>query len=75
MQFIKKQINYGCNHSQQPDFNHCVKEIKSVKEKLITAIPLHLHKLLMKVAYKYLIRDDSTLEELKPQEQESWKKY
>jgi hypothetical protein len=45
-----------------------------VEEKLITGIPESLCEPLMKVAYKLLIRDDSTFEEFTPQEQNLWMK-
>ncbi len=43
-----------------------------MEEKLKTGIPESLSESLMKVAYKLLIRDDSTFEELTPQEQQLW---
>ncbi len=63
------------NHSQHPEFNQRSNEFMSVNEKLITGIPKCLCEPLMRVAYKLLIRDYSTFEELKPQEQELWKNF
>jgi hypothetical protein len=63
------------NHSQHPELKSHADEIKSVNEKLITNIPECLHKPLMKVAHKHLIRDKATLKELTPQEQELWNKF
>ncbi len=74
IQLIKKEMNCVYNHSQHPEFNLRANEFKSVNEKLITGIPKCLCKPLMRLAYKLLIRDDSTFEELMPQEHELWKK-
>jgi hypothetical protein len=46
-----------------------------VEEKLKTGIPESLRELLMKVAYKLLILDDSNFEELTPQEQQLWTRF
>jgi hypothetical protein len=72
---IKKEINYACSHRQHPDLIKQANEIKSVDEKLITGIPECLCKPLIQVAYKLLIIDDSTFEELTPQEQALWNKF
>jgi hypothetical protein len=63
------------NHCQHASFNQCSNQIKSVEEKLKTGIPESLSESLMKVAYKLLIRDDSTFEELTPQEQQLWTRF
>ncbi len=72
---FKREINYVCSHSQHPEFNQPTKEIKHVNDKLITGIPEHLLKTLMKVACKLLLRVDTTFEELTPQEQELCRKF
>ena len=48
---------------------------RSVVENLITGIYESLCDSLMKVVYNLLIRDNSTFEELTPQEKELWKKF
>jgi hypothetical protein len=48
---------------------------RSVEENLITGIYESLCDSLMKVVYNLSIRDNSTFEELTPQEKELWKKF
>ncbi len=68
VQSIKKQINYGCQQLQHQKIN----QIKSFETQLKTGITESLSEPIMKIAHKLLIRDNSTLEELTPQEQQLW---
>ncbi len=68
---LKKQINYVCQHQQHQKLDH----IKSFETQLKTGITESLHEPLMKITHKLLIRGNSTLEELTPQEQQLWNRF
>jgi hypothetical protein len=50
-------------------------KINSTEDRCHSNVPEHLRKLLMKVAYKLLSRDEATFEELTPGEQKLWTSF
>ena len=67
---IRQQINFARQHRL-----HQINQIKSVDTKLKTGISESLHKPLMKITHKLLIRDVSTFKELTSPGQNLWNKF
>lgn len=67
-----KKLSMKQKLMQQSIHRWYTNEIKNIDEKLITNIPEHFRKPLMKVAYRLLSRDEATFEQLTPTEQKLW---